>query len=153
MRLRAKSPRPKVARSVAILPAPSEHEECKWLMQWATTQRYRGVPLHKLLIHVPNGAYHGRDRQAGAVVAMKLRAQGLQAGVFDYILAVPFLPHVPGLWLEMKRTRGGTVSDDQQTFMALMTSMGYRCEVARGWVEGSEIILKYLKKGDGFYGR
>lgn len=116
-------------------------------MQWAATRNWHGFKLDQLLIHVPNGAYHGADRKSGAVVARKLREQGLQAGVFDYILAIPNPGRsIPGLWLEMKRTRGGVVSDDQQLFMAIMLKLGWACEIARGWVEASEKIEKYLRE-------
>lgn len=130
-----------------MLPAPLEHDECKWLMDWAHTQRYRQWRLSELLVHVPNGAFHGRDRKAGAVVAMKLRAQGLQAGVFDYILPVPLAGH-SGLWLEMKRIRGGRVSEEQGKFAERMMVLGWQCKIARGWVEASLEILSYLHQGD-----
>lgn len=134
------------ARAV-IVPAPREDEECKWLVAWASTQRWHGFKLERLLILVPNGAYHGADRRAGAVVARKLREKGLVPGTFDYLLAIPdFKRRVAGLWLEMKRTRGGVVSEEQLIFMTSMQELGYQCEVARGWVEASEKILRYLKE-------
>jgi hypothetical protein len=125
---------------------PSESQECRWLIDWAETQRFRGWPVSHILVHVPNGAYHGKDRKAGAVVARKLREQGLQPGVYDYIIPVPiWRDRVPGLWLEMKRTRGGVVSAEQKSFRGRMLELGWRCEVARGWVKASEIILKHLR--------
>jgi hypothetical protein len=128
---------------------PTEAQECKWLFDWAQTQHYQGWKLSDLLVHVPNGAYHGADRKAGAVVARKLREQGLHAGAFDYILPVPKLRadlrFCPGLWLEMKRTRGGSVSDDQKTFMDSMLQLGWRCEIAKGWIVASKIIEDYLR--------
>lgn len=128
------------------LPVPTEHEECKWLMDWAATQRFKGWPLAEILIHVPNGAFHGKDRRAGAVVARKLREQGLKPGVSDYILPVPlWTKKCPGLWLEMKRTQGGTVSDEQTQFHARMMQMGWRCEVTKGWLEASKVITLYLR--------
>ncbi len=139
---RAKKRKPRAPK----LPVPTEHEECTWLMKWAETQRFHGWPLSEILVHIPNGAYHGADREAAAVVAMKLRAQGLKAGVSDYILPVPiWTKKCPGLWVEMKRTSGGTVSEDQKTFQARMLELGWRCEIAKGWVEASEIIMDHLK--------
>ena len=130
-----------------LLAVPSEHEECRWLIEWASTQRFNGWKLSDVLVHVPNGAFHGADRKAGAVVARKLREQGLQAGVFDYILPVPILRlSCPGLWLEMKRTRGGVVSEEQKKFQSRMMQLGWRCEIAKGWVEASTIIQDHLKK-------
>jgi hypothetical protein len=128
------------------MPVPTEHEECKWLIDWAKTQRFNGWPLSDILVHVPNGAFHGRDRTVGAVIGGKLRAQGMQAGVYDYILPVPiWTKKCPGLWLEMKRTQGGQVSDEQKEFHGRMLQLGWRCEVAKGWVAASKIITEYLK--------
>lgn len=130
-----------------LLAVPSEHEECRWLIEWAATQRFNGWKLSEILVHVPNGAFHGADRKAGAVVARKLREQGLLPGAFDYILPVPILRlGCPGLWLEMKRTRGGIVSEEQKKFAARMVQLGWRCEIAKGWVEASSIIQDHLKK-------
>jgi hypothetical protein len=145
--LPAKVKTPKAKRSKAVkMKVPTEHEECRWLIDWAKTQRFNGWPLSDILVHVPNGAFHGRDRTVGAVIGGKLRAQGMQAGVYDYILPVPlWTKKCPGLWLEMKRTHGGVVSDEQKEFQARMLQLGWQCEVAKGWVEASAIITQYLK--------
>lgn len=140
-----KAPKKKVAKA-AKLPIPTEHEECRWLIDWAKTQRHAGHKLSDLLVHVPNGAFHGRDRTVGAVIGGKLRAQGMQSGVFDYILPVPiWTKKCPGLWLEMKRTKGGVVSQDQKDFRNSMMEFGWQCEVALGWEEASKIITVYLR--------
>lgn len=137
---------PKKARKPKALPVPTESQECRWLIEWAETQRFQGWKVSDILVHVPNGAYHGRDRKAGAVVARKLREQGLLAGVFDYILPVPlWTQKCPGLWLEMKRTKRGVVSDDQQQFRGRMLQLGWRCEVALGWVRAAEFITAHLR--------
>lgn len=127
---------------------PLEAEECKHLVTWAHSQVWNGYRLSELLVHVPNGAFHGVDRKSAAVVARKLREQGLQAGVFDYILPIPWIHlGIPGLWLEMKRTRGGEVSTDQVQFRVRMEALGWRCAIAKGWVEASTIIQTYLQLG------
>lgn len=133
---------------------PIEDEECVALVKWAETQRHKGFRVSELLILVPNGAYHGKDRKAGAVVARKLREKGLQAGAFDYVLPVPLYPpgakgFVPGLWLEMKRTRGGKVSDDQQAFAFRMRAFGWECEIAMGWVQAAALITRHLQQAGG----
>lgn len=124
---------------------PSEFDECCWLVQWAQATRWRGEPISKVLIHVPNGGFFGIDRKAAAVIGQKLKQQGLQPGVSDYIVPVPIISlGIPGLWLEMKRTRGGTVSEEQKAFRKRMESFGWQCEVAKGWVEAARIIQDYL---------
>jgi hypothetical protein len=136
--------------------APHEHEECAALVKWAETQRHKGYKLSELLIHVPNGAYHGSDRKAAAVVARKLREQGLREGVFDYILPIPLYPpgvqgYVPGLWLEMKRTKGGKVSQEQIDFQFRMRTFGWQCEVAMGWVQAAAFITQHLQLAGGHH--
>lgn len=128
----------------AALPVPCEEEECENLFQWAQAMRWRGRPISEYLIHIPNGAYLGADAKTRAITMGKLKAMGVQPGVYDYIVPVPILPVCPGLWLEMKRTKGGEVSDDQKAFKRRMVVMGWRCEVAKGWVEASRIIEEHL---------
>lgn len=145
-KLSAVTRRSKKSTKKAKLPVPTEHEECRWLMDWAKTQRFNGWPVSDFLIHVPNGSARGRDRKQAAVIGGKLRAQGMQAGVSDYIVPIPlWSKQCPGLWLEMKRTHGGSVSHDQITFHERMLSLGWRCEIAKGWVQASEIISAYLR--------
>jgi hypothetical protein len=125
---------------------PTEFEECCWLTEWARTARWRGRPIAEVLIHVPNGGFYGKDREAAAVIGRKLRQQGLQAGVFDYIVPVPILSlGCPGFWLEMKRTRDGRVSEDQEKFQKRMQEFGWCCSVAKGWAQASEMILQHLQ--------
>jgi hypothetical protein len=124
---------------------PAEFEECCWLTDWARATRWRGRPIAEVLIHVPNGGFFGVDRTAAAVIGQKLKQQGLQPGVFDYCIPVPLWHRrCPGLWLEMKRTKGGAVSDDQHAFAARMEAFGWRCEVAKGWIAAQAIILDHL---------
>jgi hypothetical protein len=132
------------AKSKAVrLPVPCEQEECENLIKWAQTLRWRGRPIAEVLIHIPNGAYLGSDPKTRAITMGKLIAIGVRPGVFDYLLAVPTAEH-PGLWLEMKRTRGGEVSADQKSFRRLMTALGWRCEIAKGWTAASRIIEEHL---------
>ena len=127
----------------------TEFEECCWLTEWAKATRWRGRPIAEVLIHVPNGGFFGVDRTAAAVIGQKLKQQGLQPGVFDYIVPVPIWSGAcPGLWLEMKRTKGGVVSEEQEAFRKRMQDFGWRCDVARGWVDASKIILEYLGRAN-----
>lgn len=131
----------------AALPVPREEDECVNLFKWAQTLRWRGRPISEYLIHIPNGAYLGADVKTRGVTMGKLKAMGVQPGVYDYLVPVPLLA-CPGLWLEMKRTKGGEVSDDQKAFKRRMVALGWRCEIAKGWVEASRIIEEHLAMRD-----
>lgn len=137
LRIRSKS-------KAVVAPVPVEEEECVNLIEWAKAVRWRGRPIAEVLIHVPNGAYLGADAKTRAITMGKLIAMGVQPGVFDYLIPVPAAP-CTGLWLEMKRTKGGTVSDEQKAFRRRMSVFGWRCEIAKGWVEASRIIEEHLK--------
>jgi hypothetical protein len=49
-----------------------------------------------------------------------------------------------GLWIEMKRRKGGQVSADQHGWMDALRAEGYAVAVARGADEAIEIIIAYL---------
>jgi hypothetical protein len=127
---------------------PLEEEECRWLYDWALITRWQGRPIAEVLIHIPNGSFRGYDREGAAITAGKLKAQGMQPGVYDYLVPVPVVSRgtwVPGLWLEMKRVRGGRSSRQQTSFRDRMLRLGWRCEVARGWVAATPIIENHLQ--------
>jgi hypothetical protein len=138
------------------LPVPTEEDECVNLYQWAQAKRWQGRPVSEYLIHVPNGAYLGADAKTRAITMGKLKAMGVQPGVFDYIVPVPISADgpdkndCPGLWLEMKRTQGGIVSHDQKAFKRRMVVLGWRCEVAKGWAMASRIIEEHLRMASGY---
>lgn len=136
------------------MPVPPEEDECKFLFQWAQAKRWswNNRPISEYLIHVPNGAYLGPDPKTRAITMGILKAMGVQPGVYDYIVPVPLLA-CPGLWLEMKRTKRGEVSEDQKVFKIRMVELGWRCEVAKGWVAASVIIEEHLKMAAGYFAR
>lgn len=94
----------------------SEHlEQCRFV-SWFR-QSYRGV----LIFAIPNG--EARSRSAGT----RLKAEGVTPGIPD--LFVPAWM----LWIEMKRTKGGSVSPAQREMMKYLSECGYQCIVAKGW--------------------
>ena len=49
----------KAAKTIDKLPVPKEEEECMNLWKWAGIERWCGLPIQKVLIMVPNGAFLG----------------------------------------------------------------------------------------------
>lgn len=49
-----------------------------------------------------------------------------------------------GLFVELKRTRGGTVSVDQRIMMARLRDRGYQVAVCKGATEAIDTITAYL---------
>lgn len=114
-----------------------EHQEqvalCGW---WKLYAHGRGVP-ESLLFAIPNGGR--RDAVTGA----RLKAEGVRAGIPDLFLAVPRGVWA-GLFIEMKRRRGGRASPEQQAMHACLAASGYRVSVCRGWDEARAALEAYM---------
>ena len=89
--------------------APTESEEQQALFRWAAYES-GAHPELALLYHIPN------EGKRSLVAGAKLRAEGLKRGVPDICLPVP-RGKWHGLYIELKRLRGGRVSDEQQRWL------------------------------------
>ena len=112
--------------------ALSEDHEQMMFVQWFR-RNYPGV----LIFAIPNG---GARHPA---VAMKLKATGVVKGIPD--LFVPAW----GLWIEMKRQKGGRVEPEQKEVMAYLESIGHRAIVAKGDEDARRQVLEYLSTPQG----
>ena len=72
-----------------------------------------------------------------------LKATGATAGVPDLFLPVPTSQY-HGLFIEMKRTKGGKVSPEQKEWLEYLNSAGYRAVVCKGFLEAKAVIESYL---------
>lgn len=94
-------------------------------------------------MHAINNQGHG-----DAVRGARDKAVGVTAGVYDLFLPVPVhgrhtMYH--GLYIEMKKTKGGRASPEQKEFGAYAEQMGYAHKVCHGHVEAIDTILSYLE--------
>ena len=121
---------------VAILTdaAPSEHLEQVQLVSW-----FRRQWPNVRIFAIPNGG--GRSMAQGA----SLKAEGVTAGVPD--LFVPAW----SLWIEMKRSTGGTVSPVQKDWIAYLEGIGHQVIVGRGF-EDAKRQIEGVKKPTGIVG-
>ena len=89
-------------------------------------------------------------------LAVKMKKAGNKHGVPDLFLPVPRFcvldgtPHkeyveAHGLWIELKREKGGVLSSSQKWWHQQLTEMGYRVVVAKGAQVAIKIIEEYLK--------
>ena len=108
--------------------APSEHLEQVRLVAWFR----RSYPSARIFA-IPNGG--GRSMAQGA----SLKAEGVTAGVPD--LFVPAW----GLWVEMKRSTGGTVSPAQKDWIAYLEGIGHQVIIGRGF-EDAKRQIESVKK-------
>ena len=134
----AKRPGEKTQRKrKATLPAcPTEDQEQAVVIAWAEAMQHCYPPLARLH-HVPNGG----DRHKA--VAAKLVAQGVKSGVPDLCLPVARRGY-HGLYVEMKRTTGGRVSENQKAWLDSLNAEGYRAVICRGAAEAIREIKNYL---------
>ena len=117
-------------------PTPTEHEEQVTLFTWFRT-RHAGM----LMYAIPNGG--ARSSITGA----RLRDEGVLAGVPDIFLPCPS-GGKHGLYIEMKRQKGGRVSAPQKAVMQALRMQGYEVAVCHGWQEARGCIEKYLARDD-----
>lgn len=114
-----------------------EHQSQVNLMQWWALMHNRFGISEQLLFAIPNGG------QRNIIIAKKLKDEGVRAGVPDLFLAVP-RGEFHGLFVEMKKEKGGRVSDSQKTMIAELSEAGYRVTVCHGFDEARRCIEEYL---------
>ena len=105
---------------------PSEHYEQVELVNW-----FRHTYPDVLIYAVPNGGNRSISE------ANSLALEGVVAGIPDL--------HVPewDLFVEMKRTKGGVVSYEQDEIMNYLTLCGKKCLVGRGFDDAKEQIEQF----------
>jgi hypothetical protein len=91
---------------------------------------------------IPNFA--GRLGRLTAIHGAKLKREGRKRGVPDVMLPIP-RGRYHGLFVEMKRVRGGTVTAEQRAWLEALGAQGYRAVRCRGWEEAREEIMAYLE--------
>jgi hypothetical protein len=127
-------------------PVPTESQEAIAFCDWCRLHESR-YPALRWLFAVPNGAARHK------VTAGRLKAEGVKAGVPDYLLpyaATRTSPHEfePwfGLAIELKRTNASPsrTSPEQREWLTHLESQGWCCVVARGAGEAMAAVSEYL---------
>ena len=130
--------RPKRVKKRAFDPdrVPLEHQEQATLIKWKLLYQ-RQIPELECLFAIPN---------QGAARLKNLQTEGALKGVSDLFLAVPVVKPIAyaGLFIELKRVKGGKVSAEQYAFLARMKFRGYEAIVCYGAEDAWQTILKYL---------
>lgn len=93
-----------------------EAMEQEALFSWAKHMQHV-YPELALLHHIPNGGYRNTSE------AVRLKRQGVKAGVPDICLPVP-RGTFHGLYIELK-AKGGTPSKKQEWWLAALRKQGY----------------------------
>lgn len=119
-----------------VLPVPSESVEQQHLFLWARMMS-GAHPELQLMYKIPNDGRRTRVNGAHMV------AEGLKKGVPDICLPVARGGH-HGLYIELKRERGGKVSQEQIAWIEALKNEGYVAAVCRGCDEAISLITGYL---------
>lgn len=120
-----------------VIRVPTEAQEQEQLFKWAEYAAGK-YPVLQAMFHIPNG---GSRRPAEA---RHLKEQGVKAGVPDICLPVPNKTY-HALYIELKRRKGGRVSDEQREWVEALNRVGNKAVVCRGFDEARQTILDYLK--------
>lgn len=126
----------KLMSPMMIAKSGTEHGEQTALIQWVRWH-YTICDELRFLFAIPNGG--ARD----AITASQLKAEGVKPGVSDLMLPVPRHER-HGLWIEMKKFKGGTESDEQVQWGEDMRRMGYGYVCCHGWQAAAEVLMGYL---------
>lgn len=115
----------------------TESQEQQLLFEWAALSAGKWPEL-ALMYHIPNGGSRSKS-EAG-----RFRAEGVKAGVPDICLPVARGGY-HGLYIELKRVKGGRVSPAQQGWIAALRDQGYCACVCKGWDDAAHVIKAYLE--------
>lgn len=122
-------------------PVPTEHVEAVRLMDLVRLHEPQH-PALKRLFHVPNGG--ARSKAA----AGKLKAEGVRAGVPDYLMPAPNDSRSDVIWdglaIELKRRKDGRTSAEQREWLDYLDDAGWRVAVCNGHEHAWAVICEYL---------
>lgn len=114
-----------------VIPSlPSEHDEQAGFIQW-----FRAKWPRVVIFAIPNGG------KRSIVTAKRLRREGVTPGVPD--LYIPAW----GIWIEMKRQKGGRTSPDQDSMIEYLEQIGHTVVVGYGAMDASDKLLRVLNMG------
>jgi hypothetical protein len=114
---------------------PYEDAEQEHLVAWLDLMRNRHP---EVLYHsIPNGGWRHK------ATAARLKATGAKPGVPDLFFPVA-RQGFHGLYVEMKRTRGGQISESQRLWISALGANGYRAEVCKGAEEAMRTVTDYF---------
>ena len=128
----------KIPTAVDVFGVPSEDDEQMMVIRWAAHMMGRWPDL-KWLYHIPNGGKRGK------VEAARFKAMGVKAGVPDLFLPVP-CGQYHGLYIEMKRQKGGKLSRDQREWIDGLRRNGYRVWRCNGAKEAIDVLEAYMRE-------
>lgn len=131
---------PRRVPTATLTPTPeyktSEHDEQVALFRWAQMNEGRW-PVLRWIFSIPNGG------QRATVTAIRLKAEGVKAGVPDIFLPWP-MGGWCGLWIELK-VGSNKPTEKQNEWLAALRMAGYSAAVCYGADEAIRVVENYLR--------
>ena len=94
-----------------------------------------------ILAHaIPNGGLRNMK------VAKKLKAEGVKSGVPDIFIPIPRGPNM-GLYIEMKKVKQWTITENQKFWLNFLNEQGYYAVVCKGALDAYQLTMDYIDKG------
>jgi hypothetical protein len=122
----------------------SEHEEQVELFRWLGEMSLGRYPTFRKSYAIPN--FSGRLGKATIRHSAALTAEGRKAGMLDVCYPVARGPY-HALYIELKRTRGGQLRDDQLDWMIELAEEGHKVVRCKGAEAAKEAFLRYESLG------
>lgn len=117
---------------------PTEYQEQCKIFEWCNLN-ISTYPQLEFIFSTLNGI------RLPIGLAVKAKRNGLKKGVPDIIF--PFNnKHYNGLYIELKRVKGGIVSNEQKRFLNYLNSQGYLAVICKGADEALSQIKFYLQE-------
>lgn len=113
---------------------PTEAQEQARFATWLDKQ-------HILYYAIPNGG------SRHYLEAINLKRGGVKAGVPDICVPIARKGRY-GLYIELKRVKGGKISEEQEVWLTKLQENGYSAQVAYGCDEAKGIVIDYLGMKD-----
>lgn len=117
-------------------PVPTEHQEQVALFKWRDLFVFRYTEL-ELLYAIPNGGHRHK------ATAVRLKREGVMSGIPDVHLPIP-RGRYGSLYIELKRQRGGVLSQNQKKVIEMLQNAGNRVEICAGCAPAIAVIKDYL---------
>ena len=114
---------------------PTEHDEQVKVIRWCDA--HPDPRVSRIYSHL-----NGLRASIGAVI--KAKASGGRKGIPDLFLPIP-CGGFHGLYIEMKRTKGGSLTPEQKDWIKFLGDSGYKAAVCKGHESAIEVIKKYLE--------
>lgn len=123
---------------------PTEDDECKALVFYLETLMDEGKVIQ--YTHIPNETY-----TKFWSVKRRNRLLGVRSGFPDYVIVLAAQPrpdfpveHPKVIYIEMKRTKGGTLSPEQKKWLEALRATGAVAECCLGFEQARALLDQHI---------